>query len=344
MNPDPEPPADAAPTHDDLVKGLLSQPRLLVEFFRAFVPEVLEFADFSEAEYLDKEHGRSGKRPRRVGDLLVKAKWRGQDAAFLIHLESQAKAQRFALERVAEYALRDSIRYGLPVMPVLLLTYAKPERPEPGELDWTFGEVAFLRVRCPVLHFRLMDPAPYLAGGNVAALALTSLMRLEPGQQVEAIVQTLAQALRQGLGEEEMEAAAAFVRHYAPLDADQLLQLRERVRMLSEENESLNAMPTLVNPFVEIGKLEGLEEGLEEGLRRGLERGRAEGMEKGIEKGRTEGERHLTLRLVERKFPGIAAEVAGKLTALDEEELLAFGEALLFFESEADCLAWFDRT
>jgi len=42
MNPDTEPPADAAPTHDDLVKGLLSHLRLLVEFFRAFLPEVLE--------------------------------------------------------------------------------------------------------------------------------------------------------------------------------------------------------------------------------------------------------------------------------------------------------------
>ncbi len=113
-------PEAPVPTRDDLIKALLSQPRLLVEFFRAFVPEVLEFADFSEVEYLDKEHARSGKRPRRVGDLLVKAKWRGRDAAFLIHLESQAKAHRFALERVAEYVLRDSIRYGLPVMPVLL--------------------------------------------------------------------------------------------------------------------------------------------------------------------------------------------------------------------------------
>jgi len=90
MNPESEPPDDAAPTQDDLVKGLRSHPRLLVEFFRAFVPEVLEFADFSEAEHLDKEHGRAGKHPRRV----------------------------------AEYALRDSIRYGLPVMPVLLLTLA----------------------------------------------------------------------------------------------------------------------------------------------------------------------------------------------------------------------------
>jgi len=102
-------------------------------------------------------------------------------------------------------------------------------------------------------------------------------------------------------------------------------------------------MPTLVNPFVEIGKLEGLEEGLRRGLEEGLEKGRAEGIEKVIEKGRTEGGRHLTLRLVERKFPGIAAEVAGRLATLDEEALLAFGEALLFFESEVDCLDWFGR-
>jgi len=90
-------------------------------------------------------------------------------------------------------------------------------------------------------------------------------------------------------------------------------------------------MPTLVNPFVEIGKLEGLEEG--------LERGRAEG----IEKGRAVGERQFALRQVERKFPGIAGEVAGRLATLDEEALLTFGEALLFFESEADCLDWFER-
>jgi len=314
-------------THDDLIKAFLSLPRLLAEFFRAFLPEVLEFADFTEVEYLDKEHAVSGKQPKRVGDLLVKAKWAGEDAAFLIHLESEAKARPFALERVAEYSYRDAIRYGLPVMPVLLLTYAKPERPEPGELDWTFGSIAFLRMRCPVLHFRLMDPEPYLASGNVAALALSSLMRLDPNQQVEAIAQTLAEALRQNLNEAEVEAAAAFVRQYSPLDTDQLLQLRERVRTLSEESESLQAMPALVNPFVEIGKLEG----------------RAEGLAEGLAEGRAEGERLMTLRLLKRKFPDIADEAATKLELLDEAVLLAFGEALLFFESETECLDWLER-
>ena len=323
---DPAASEPVGPTHDDLIKAFLALPRLLVLFFRAFLPGAFEFADFSEIEYLDKEHSREGGRPKRVGDLLVKTKWRGKDAAFLVHIESQASAESHALERVAEYAYRDAIRYGLPVMPVLLLTYSKPERPQRGDLDWTFGDIAFLRVRCPVLQFRLMDPAPHLASGNVAAVALSSLMRLDREQQVEAIVQTLAEALRADLSESELQAVSAFVRHYAPLDAEQLLQLRERVGKLSEENDSFQAMPTLVNPFVELGKLEG----------------RAEGRAEGREEGREEGERLLTLRQLERKFPRVAEQVASRLETLDEANLLAFGEALLFFETEADCLGWFE--
>lgn len=80
---------------------------------------------------------------------------------------------------------------------------------------------------------------------------------------------------------------------------------------LSEESESLHAMPTLVKPFVELGKLEG--------------------------------ERLFALRVLDRKFPRVAEELARRLETLDEASLLAFGEALLFFETESDCLAWFEN-
>ncbi len=313
---------DPAPTHDDLIKTLLSQPRLLIDFLRAFVPGVLEFADLSSIEYLDKEHPRSRKRPRRDGDLLVKVRWKGKEAVFLIHIESQGKAEAISLQRLIEYAMRDSIRYGMPVMPVLLLTYPKPEVPHPDTLDWQFGEVASIRIHCPVLHFHRMDPRPHLESGNVAALALSSLMKLDGGQQVEAIVRTLAEALRQGFSEEELAAATEFVQHYAPLDDGQLLQLEERVRMLSENEPELAPMPTLVNPFVELGKLKGRQEGRQEG--------------------RAEGELAVLQRLLKRKFPRLARKAAPLLKSLDEPGLLAFGEALLFFETEAECLAWLE--
>lgn len=315
-----EPPEPQNPTHDDLIKGLLSRPRLLAEFFHAFVPEVLEFADMGRIEYLDKEHPRAGRRPRRTGDMLVKTRWLDRDAAFLFHIESQGRHEPALLERAGEYAYRDSIRYRMPVMPVLLLTYPKPVQPQPEALTWTFGKAAELHLRCPVLHFRRMDPQPHLSSRNVASLALSSLMDLAPAQQVEAIVQTLAESLRQKLEADDVEAASAFVKHYSPLQPEQLLQLRERVRTLSQQDPALDPMTTLVNPFVELGKLEGRMEGRMEG--------------------RTQGELALTLRQLRRKFPALADQTRSKVEKLDEEKLLAFGEALLFFQSEADCLDW----
>lgn len=311
-----EPPENPGPTHDDLIKGLLLRPKLLAEFFRGFLPEVLEFADMGCIEYLDKEHPRTTQRPRRTGDLLVKTRWRDTNAAFLFHIESQGNPEAALLERAGEYAYRDSIRYRMPVMPVLLLTYPKPVLPQPESLRWTFGKVAELHLRCPVLHFRRMDPLPHLQSKNVASLALSSLMQLAPEQQVEAIVQTLAEALRQKLEADDVEAASSFVKHYSPLQPEQLLQLRERVRTLSQLDPALDPMTTLVNPFVELGKLEGRMEG------------------------RAQGELTLTLRQLRRKFPTIVDQATPLVEKLDEEKLLAFGEALLFFQNEADCLGW----
>ena len=72
--------------------------------------------------------------------------------------------------------------------------------------------------------------------------------------------------------------------------------------------------------------------------------GRQEGHQEGRLEGRQEGEVSLTLRLLRRKFPRIAAEAESLVRQLDEERLLAFGEALLFFEASEDCLDWLKST
>jgi hypothetical protein len=294
----------------------LLQPRLLLDFFRAFLPRALEFADLKDIEYLDKEHPRTGRRPRRTGDLLIKTRWRSRPAAFLIHIESQNTPQENLIERAAEYALRDSIRYRLPVLPVILLTYPKPEKPAPSSLRWDFGRLASLHVRCPVLHFRRMDPRPHLESRNVAALALSSLMKLNDLQQVDAIAQTLAEALRQKFGPDDLEAALDFVSAYTELKPEQLLQLRQKVRTFASKEKILALMPKLINPFIEIGKLEGRQEG------------------------RAEGEVNVVLRLLNRKFPQLSKRAAARVRKLDEDALLSLGEALLFMETPAQCLAW----
>jgi hypothetical protein len=314
-------------THDDLIKGLLLCPRLLREFFRAFLPELGALVELDGLQYVDKEHPRAGAVPRRTGDVLVKAKWIGSEAAMLMHMEVQSRAHPCLTERLVQYAMRDALRYRLPVLPVLLLTAGRPAEKFPGVLDWRFGKSARVHARCPVVAFRQLRPEKYLRSRNVAALALTSLMPLTPSQQVDAIVQTLAESLRQRLAPDELEAATAFVTHYLPLGSRQALQVEAAVRKLSETEPELAAMPKLVNPFVQIGRIRGREEGREEGVLEGWLR----------------GSREMSLRLVERKFPGLGKRVSPLLSRLGSNEVIAFGEALLFMNSPRECLAWLRR-
>jgi len=76
--------------HDALFKMLLKAPAILRGFFELFLPEVAKFIDFGVLEFVDKErHAIDGR--KRTGDLLVKTRFKGEAAAFLIHLEHQAQ-------------------------------------------------------------------------------------------------------------------------------------------------------------------------------------------------------------------------------------------------------------
>jgi hypothetical protein len=312
-------PSNSDPSHDDLIKALLLQPRLLRELFRAFVPESEKFADLSRIEYLDKEHPRNRRRGRRAGDVLVKVKWKGKPVAFLIHIECQSSPDGSILLRVVEYAMQDSQRYGLPVMPVVLLTYPGGT-PVKGSLDWKFGTVAAIQVQCPVLQFAQMNPQEMLRSGNVAALAMASLTKMDSEEKLDLVVETLAQSIRQKLSPAERAAALAFIEAYVQLQDEEVLKLRARADTLSKQNPEFRTMPKLVNPFVRYGEIQG------------EIRGRAEG--------RSQGELLTIQRQLARKFPTVSTKVASGLKKLDEETLLSFGEALLFMQQPKECAEW----
>jgi hypothetical protein len=100
---------------------LLKTPTILQGFFEAFLPEAAEFIDFGVLEFVDKELFTSG-RKKRTGDLLVKTRFRGEGAGFLIHLEHQAQEHANLPRRMLEYFTLDWIEYDLPVYPIAVLT------------------------------------------------------------------------------------------------------------------------------------------------------------------------------------------------------------------------------
>ncbi len=125
--------------------------------------------------------------------------------------------------------------------------------------------------------------------------------------------------MRQRLSVEDTDAVMEFIQHNVPLEESQALQIEATMdRMISNEPE-LAAMPKLVDPFIQIGRIHGWQEGRQEGLVQ------------------------IASRQVGRKFPGEAGVLVPLVGGLDEERLLAFGEALLGMETAEECRRWLER-
>ncbi len=71
-------------------------------------------------------------------DLLMKVKFRGQEAFFLVHVENQATPQADFPKRMFRYFARLTEKYDLPVYPVVIFSYDAPLRPEPSRFEVTF--------------------------------------------------------------------------------------------------------------------------------------------------------------------------------------------------------------
>src|SRR5262245_37524430 len=116
--------------HDRIFKELIKT--FFVEFVEMFLPDVYADLDQSSIEFLDKEvftDVTSGE--KHEVDLIVKARFRGQDWFFLFHIEAQADNRTSFPRRMFTYFARLHEGHGLPVYPVVVFSYDTPLRPEP---------------------------------------------------------------------------------------------------------------------------------------------------------------------------------------------------------------------
>lgn len=79
--------------HDRLFKELLST--FFVEFIELFFPQMIEYLEADSIQFVDKEIFTDiTQGARREADLLVKCRFQGREAFFLIHLEHQSKREK----------------------------------------------------------------------------------------------------------------------------------------------------------------------------------------------------------------------------------------------------------
>src|SRR2546421_7719112 len=104
---------------DRLFKELLRT--FFLEFLDLFVPEVSAYVERDSIEFLDKEiftDVAAGE--RHEVDLLVKARFRGQETYFLMLVENQASSQSDFPWRFFGYFARLHLKHRLPVYPIVV--------------------------------------------------------------------------------------------------------------------------------------------------------------------------------------------------------------------------------
>lgn len=302
--------------HDALFKWLLKDPVILRSFFEEFLPEIAGYTDFSKLEYLDKET-RTLRGQRRTGDLLVKVRFEGAEAAFLIHVEHEARRDKDVAWRMLEYVTLDRRESGLPVYPVLVLAGSAgpaPQRPVRVE----FPDRCVLTFDFPVVELARLDARDYIRKENPAALALAARMRFPKGKQEKLLVDFAAALGKSPAGRASADRAIRYFFVYRQLELNQGLKVRQMVSKLSSVMINEKALDRF-NPFVLIGE------------------------RRGIRQGRQAGESALVLRLLRRRLGPLPEARRRAVEKLSLHKIEALGEALLDFHFPEDLSSWLQK-
>jgi hypothetical protein len=298
--------------HDRLFKELLTT--FFVEFIDLFLPEVAEYLDRQHFDFVDKEvftDVTSG--DRHEADLVVKARFRGEETFFLLHLENQASPEPQFAKRMFRYFARLHEKHDLPVYPIALFTYDAPQRLEPDEYRVAFPDKMILSFSFTVIQLNRMNWRDFVRRPNPLASALMAKMKIADDDRARVKLECLRLLATLHLDAAKMQLISGFVDTYLRLNQDEQREFVREASVLEQgEKETVMQLTTSWK-----------EEGIVEGLHR--------------------GKRELLVRQLRHRFGSVSTALEIRIDALDDERLGEMAEALLDFASVADAEAWVDR-
>ena len=296
--------------HDRLFKELLRA--FFIEFLEAFLPTVAQYIEPGSLEFLDKELFTDiNSRTKHVVDLVVKAKFKGEEAFFLIHVENQSATDEDIARRMFQYFARLHQQYKLPVYPILICSFDAPTRPEPNHYRVSFPDMNVLQFNYRVIQLNRLPWRRFVKQPNPAATALMTRMKMTASERPKVKLECLRLLATLKLDPARTQVIGAFLDTYLKLTAEEFRRYEQAFNELAPE-ERTSAM--------EIMSSWGLE---------------------GLEKGLQQGKESLILRLLNRRLGAIPAGTPEKLDNLSADDLDNLGEALLDFETYADFDKWY---
>ena len=303
--------------HDRLFKELLTT--FFREFLDLFLPDVAAALDPEAAIVpMDKEVFTDvtlGE--KHEVDVLMKAKFRGQEAFFLVHVENQATPQADFPKRMFRYFARLTEKYDLPVYPVVVFSYDAPQRPEPDRYVVSFPGETVLRFEYSVIQLNRIPWRRFVRQENPIASALMAKMKMSARDRPKVKAECLRMLANLRLDPARSALIGGFIESYLSLTAQEMKRYeREVAGFAPAEREATMELLTHWH-------LEGRQEGRQEGL--------------------VQGKELLVERLLRRRLGSVPAEVSARLARLSPDQLDDLGEALLDFAGQADLEQWLAR-
>ena len=291
-----------------------------------FFPSVATYLDPNHLTFLDKElftDLTSGE--RREVDLVVKARFRNQDSFFLVHIENQSQPEVEFGQRMFHYFARLHEKYALPVYPIAIFSFDKPQRQEPQTYRVEFRDWSVLEFNYRVIQLNRLNWRDFLEQPNPVASALMAKMKIVPQDRPKVKAECLRLLATLSLDPARMQLISGFVDTYLCLNAAEENQFQaELSRMDVTEQE---AIMEIVTSWTEQGIQQGIQQGVQQGIQQGVQ----------------QGEVALVMRQLSRRFGQISPELEQQIHRLSTDQLEALGEALLDFSDVTDLQSWLEN-
>ena len=294
--------------HDQLFKELLST--FFVEFVELFLPDVAAVMDRDSITFLPQEYFTdliTG--DRKVIDLLVKVRFQGQEAFFVIHLENQATSEADFNQRIFFYFAKLHQEYRLPVYPVVIFSFDQPKRPEPTQYKVSLPNLQVLDFNFTAIQLNQLSWRNFLEQPNPVAAALMSKMQVKPADRPKVKAECLRLLATLKLDPARTRLISGFVDTYLRLNAveEQTFQTELDRMGLNQEEKVME----IVTSWMETG------------------------MQREAEK--------LVLRQLNRRLGSLEADLEQRVQTLSLDRIEALSDALLDFADLAQLIRWLDQ-
>ncbi|MEH1826505.1 MAG: DUF4351 domain-containing protein [Nostoc sp.] len=294
--------------HDRLFKELLTT--FFWEFIELFFPEITAYLERDTISFIDKEiftDVTAGEKYET--DLLVKARFRGQESFFLVHLEHQAYYQEAFDLRMYRYFARLYEKYALPVYPIALFSYDSPKKAETNFHQVAFPNKVVLQFNYDVIQLNRLNWREYLQQQNPVASALMAKMNIAPKDRPRVKSECLRLLATLQLDPARIQLISGFIDTYLRLNAQEEEIFQTEIAQFEPTQQEV--VMQIVTSW----------------------------MESGIQ----QGELKIIQRLLTKRIGVITAELQERLRGLSLTQLEDLAEALLDFSTEADLVGWLQQ-